>query len=398
MVRRAREAGVEVVGDLELLVENQPAAADRRDHRHQRQVDHHERWSARCCAHAGLGVQVGGNIGLPVLDLLPKPSEDIYVLELSSYQLELTERLRCSVAVILNLSPDHLERHGGMGGYVRAKQPHLAQPAGERLGGDRRRRRPRPGAVRLSFARAGRRGCCRSRSAAAWREGCTSSTAGCTMRSRAGRAAAAGRRPAADREPARRAQLAERRRRLRRGARARRRARDARPRACAASRASPIAWSRSRRSAACSSSTTARRPTPRPRRARSRASSGSTGSPAAGPSRPASSRCCRGSDRVRHAYLIGEAAARLRAGAGDPSRLHAERRSRDRGRPGRGRRGAARSRRRRGGPAGAGLRLVRPVHRFRGPRRRLQGAGRGAGRARPAGRRRGSRGALEAGR
>ena len=59
---------------------------------------------------------------MPVLDLLPKPIEDIYVLELSSYQLELTEHLRCAVAVILNLSPDHLERHGGMAGYVRAKR------------------------------------------------------------------------------------------------------------------------------------------------------------------------------------------------------------------------------------------------------------------------------------
>jgi UDP-N-acetylmuramoylalanine--D-glutamate ligase len=44
---------------------------------------------------ASIGTQLGGNIGLPVLDLLPKPPEDIYVLELSSYQLDLTERLVC---------------------------------------------------------------------------------------------------------------------------------------------------------------------------------------------------------------------------------------------------------------------------------------------------------------
>jgi UDP-N-acetylmuramoylalanine--D-glutamate ligase len=71
---------------------------------------------------AGHAAQVGGNIGFPVLDLLPNTPEDIYVLELSSYQLELTERLRCTVAVLLNLSPDHLDRHGGMAGYVRAKR------------------------------------------------------------------------------------------------------------------------------------------------------------------------------------------------------------------------------------------------------------------------------------
>jgi UDP-N-acetylmuramoylalanine--D-glutamate ligase len=71
---------------------------------------------------AGRTAQVGGNIGFPVLDLLPNTPEDIYVLELSSYQLELTERLRCTVAVLLNLSSDHLDRHGGMAGYVRAKR------------------------------------------------------------------------------------------------------------------------------------------------------------------------------------------------------------------------------------------------------------------------------------
>ncbi len=67
-------------------------------------------------------MQIGGNFGLPVLDLLPKPSDDTYVLELSSYQLELTEHLACAVAVTLNLTPDHLERHGGMVGYGQAKQ------------------------------------------------------------------------------------------------------------------------------------------------------------------------------------------------------------------------------------------------------------------------------------
>ena len=67
-------------------------------------------------------MQLGGNIGLPVLDLWPKPIDDTYVLELSSYQLELTEQLRCAVAVILNVSPDHLERHGSLAGYVRAKR------------------------------------------------------------------------------------------------------------------------------------------------------------------------------------------------------------------------------------------------------------------------------------
>jgi UDP-N-acetylmuramoylalanine--D-glutamate ligase len=53
---------------------------------------------------------------------LPKPADDLYVLELSSYQLDLTDHLKCAVAVILNVTPDHLDRHGGLAGYVRAKR------------------------------------------------------------------------------------------------------------------------------------------------------------------------------------------------------------------------------------------------------------------------------------
>jgi UDP-N-acetylmuramoylalanine--D-glutamate ligase len=121
LVRRARRAGVAIVGDIELLADNQPG----------RRIVGITGTNGKSTTTtligallraAGIGVQVGGNIGLPVLDLLPKPSEDIYVLELSSYQLELTEHLACTVAVILNLTPDHLDRHGGMAGYVEAKK------------------------------------------------------------------------------------------------------------------------------------------------------------------------------------------------------------------------------------------------------------------------------------
>src|SRR5690606_16063342 len=60
---------------------------------------------------AGKDVRVGGNIGIGVLDLEKLHGAAIYVLELSSYQLDLAESLRCDVAVMLNLSPDHLSRH-----------------------------------------------------------------------------------------------------------------------------------------------------------------------------------------------------------------------------------------------------------------------------------------------
>ncbi len=71
---------------------------------------------------AGKDVRMGGNIGLSVLDLAPLHAGAYYVLELSSYQLDLTQSLRCDVSVLLNITPDHLDRHGGMDGYVAAKK------------------------------------------------------------------------------------------------------------------------------------------------------------------------------------------------------------------------------------------------------------------------------------
>ncbi len=71
---------------------------------------------------AGRPVQMGGNIGRGVLDLDPPADGEIFVLELSSYQLDLARALAPDVAVFLNLSPDHLDRHGGEGGYFAAKR------------------------------------------------------------------------------------------------------------------------------------------------------------------------------------------------------------------------------------------------------------------------------------
>ncbi|CCQ72806.1 UDP-N-acetylmuramoyl-L-alanine--D-glutamate ligase [Magnetospira sp. QH-2] len=70
---------------------------------------------------AGRAVQVGGNLGTPVLDLAPLGADGIYVLEMSSYQLELTPNARFDVAALLNITPDHLDRHGGFEGYKAAK-------------------------------------------------------------------------------------------------------------------------------------------------------------------------------------------------------------------------------------------------------------------------------------
>jgi UDP-N-acetylmuramoylalanine--D-glutamate ligase len=70
---------------------------------------------------AGKKVRVGGNLGTPALDLLAKDEPDLYVLELSSFQLEITDSLPCIAATVLNLSPDHMDRYKGMEDYAAAK-------------------------------------------------------------------------------------------------------------------------------------------------------------------------------------------------------------------------------------------------------------------------------------
>jgi UDP-N-acetylmuramoylalanine--D-glutamate ligase len=76
---------------------------------------------------AGRPVQMGGNIGRGVLDLDPAGDGQVVVLELSSYQIELARALAPDIAVFLNLSPDHLDRHGGIGGYFAAKRRLFTQ-------------------------------------------------------------------------------------------------------------------------------------------------------------------------------------------------------------------------------------------------------------------------------
>lgn len=70
---------------------------------------------------AGRKVEVGGNLGTPPLDLAPLDETGTYVLELSSYQLDLVSTTVFGTAVLLNISPDHLDRHGGLDGYIAAK-------------------------------------------------------------------------------------------------------------------------------------------------------------------------------------------------------------------------------------------------------------------------------------
>jgi len=81
---------------------------------------------------AGLPTQVGGNIGLPVIELIAgSTDETVNVLEVSSFQLETTEQFHPRIAVILNITPDHLDRHGSFERYVEAKEKIFANQTAE---------------------------------------------------------------------------------------------------------------------------------------------------------------------------------------------------------------------------------------------------------------------------
>jgi len=85
-----------------------------------------------CLLEAGRAAQLAGNIGRGVLDIDPPEDGGVVVLELSSYQTDLARALTPDVAVFTNLSPDHLDRHGGLGGYFAAKRRLFAEGGPDR--------------------------------------------------------------------------------------------------------------------------------------------------------------------------------------------------------------------------------------------------------------------------
>lgn len=111
-------------------------------------------------ARAGVPVAVGGNLGTAVLSMPILPDAGAYVLEMSSYMLERIDTLRFNVSAMLNLTPDHLDRHGDMAGYAAAKARIFARQAGDDLGvlGDddewTRAQRPPARIARISGAHA----------------------------------------------------------------------------------------------------------------------------------------------------------------------------------------------------------------------------------------------------
>jgi UDP-N-acetylmuramoylalanine--D-glutamate ligase len=120
-VVRARAAGTEIIGDIELLGRARP------DARYVGITGTNGKSTTTALighilAAAGRPVEIGGNLGTPALTLAPLGGEGAYVLEASSFQLELITTLAFDIAVLLNITPDHLERHGDMAGYIAAKR------------------------------------------------------------------------------------------------------------------------------------------------------------------------------------------------------------------------------------------------------------------------------------
>ena len=120
----SRAAGVPLIGDIELFAQ---ARATLPPHKVVGITGTNGKSTTTALIHhilksAGVPTTMGGNIGLPILTQDALPSGGIYVLELSSYQIDLTHSLACDVSVLTNVTPDHLDRYDGFADYAAAKE------------------------------------------------------------------------------------------------------------------------------------------------------------------------------------------------------------------------------------------------------------------------------------
>ena len=123
IARKAAMEGVPVIGDMELFAQARTALPP---HRVVGITGTNGKSTTTALVHhilasAGVPTLMGGNIGVPILSQDPLPEGGVYVLELSSYQIDLTNSLDCDVALLLNISPDHLDRYEGFDAYAASK-------------------------------------------------------------------------------------------------------------------------------------------------------------------------------------------------------------------------------------------------------------------------------------
>jgi len=135
VVTAAREAGAEVIGDVELFARE--IRPDRSKSGRAPIVaitgTNGKSTTTALIGHilnsCGFQAEIGGNIGKPALELTPPGGRTIYVLEISSYQIDLAPGLVPDIAVLTNITPDHLERHGSLANYAAVKSRLLEQTA-----------------------------------------------------------------------------------------------------------------------------------------------------------------------------------------------------------------------------------------------------------------------------
>lgn len=121
---KAHAANVPLIGDIELFSQARP---DLPPHKLVGITGTNGKSTTTALIHhiietAGIPARLGGNIGLPILGQDPLPEGGVYVLELSSYQIDLCHALDCDVAVLLNITPDHLDRYDGFSDYAASKE------------------------------------------------------------------------------------------------------------------------------------------------------------------------------------------------------------------------------------------------------------------------------------
>jgi UDP-N-acetylmuramoylalanine--D-glutamate ligase len=124
---QARARGIEVLGDIELFARAVRAPVIGITGTNGKSTV--TSLVASMAAAAGRRVLAGGNLGVPALDLLEQPIPDLYVLELSSFQLETTSSLTLKAAVVLNVTADHMDRYASIEAYARTKARIFAKAA-----------------------------------------------------------------------------------------------------------------------------------------------------------------------------------------------------------------------------------------------------------------------------
>ncbi|MFU8896809.1 MAG: UDP-N-acetylmuramoyl-L-alanine--D-glutamate ligase [Gammaproteobacteria bacterium] len=120
----ARRRGLDVLGDIEIFARAAPAPIAAITGSNGKSTV--TTLLAELATAGGMTVRAGGNLGTPALDLLAGEPPELYVLELSSFQLETTASLHAQVACVLNITPDHIDRHGSLERYAGAKARILA--------------------------------------------------------------------------------------------------------------------------------------------------------------------------------------------------------------------------------------------------------------------------------